>query len=46
MWKVFVDDPDTPGRFNLIAETPSRPAGDALDVSKTLIYVTSSALVS
>jgi len=30
-WKVFVEEPGTPGRYLLAATTASRPAGDALD---------------
>lgn len=31
MWQVFVNDPELPGRYKLIAEEPARPAGEALD---------------
>jgi len=31
MWKVFLADQEVEGRFNLIAERSSRPAGDVLD---------------
>jgi len=31
MWQVFVEDLKAPGRFSLVAEKPSRPAGEALD---------------
>eukprot|EP00884_Botryococcus_braunii_P002935 jgi/Botrbrau1/12642/Bobra.67_1s0008.1 len=31
MWQVFVEDPESPGRYRLAAERPSRPAGEALD---------------
>lgn len=32
LWKVFVSDVTTPGRYILAAERPNRPAGDALDL--------------
>lgn len=32
LWKVFVQDPDLPGRYLLAAERPSRPGGEALDM--------------
>jgi hypothetical protein len=28
---VFVSDPEVPGRYKLIAEEPTRPAGEKLD---------------
>ena len=31
LWKVFMEDESTPGRYKLIKETPSRPGGMALD---------------
>lgn len=31
LWKVFIQDEAAPGRYKLIAERPSRPAGEALD---------------
>lgn len=30
-WQVFIEDPATPGRYNLAAERDTRPAGDVLD---------------
>jgi hypothetical protein len=30
-WQVFVADPETPGRYTLAAERPSRPGGEDLD---------------
>eukprot|EP00890_Picochlorum_soloecismus_P002082 jgi/Picsp_1/2875/NSC_01100-R1_protein len=30
-WQVFVADPETPGRYVLAAEQPSRPGGEDLD---------------
>ena len=30
-WQVFVADPETPGRYVLAAERPSRPGGEDLD---------------
>lgn len=32
LWKVFVEEPDLPGRYRLVEERPSRPAGEALDL--------------
>ncbi|KAL4448843.1 hypothetical protein ABPG77_007560 [Micractinium sp. CCAP 211/92] len=31
MWQVFVQDPEVPGRYKLVAERLSRPGGEALD---------------
>lgn len=31
MWQVFVQDPELPGRYKLVAERLSRPGGEALD---------------
>ncbi|KAI8476005.1 MAG: hypothetical protein J3K34DRAFT_516919 [Monoraphidium minutum] len=31
MWKVFVEEPELPGRYKMIAERPARPAGETLD---------------
>jgi len=31
LWQVFVEDPEAPGRYKLIAEEPKRPAGEYLD---------------
>ncbi|GBF95285.1 hypothetical protein Rsub_08316 [Raphidocelis subcapitata] len=31
MWKVFVEEPELPGRYRMVAERPGRPAGEALD---------------
>ena len=28
LWKVFISDPQRPGRFKLAAERPSRPTGE------------------
>lgn len=30
MWQVFVEDLEAPGRYKLIAERPSSPAGEGL----------------
>ena len=30
LWKVFISDPNRPGRFKLAAERPSRPSGKQL----------------
>ena len=30
MWQVFVEDLDSPGRYKLIAERPSSPAGESV----------------
>lgn len=32
LWKVFVQDPEVPGRYVLAAERTSRPGGEALDL--------------
>ncbi|KAF5836451.1 hypothetical protein DUNSADRAFT_5898 [Dunaliella salina] len=31
MWQVFLQDPELPGRYRLVAEKPSRPEGEYLD---------------
>ena len=30
-WKLFLEDPEEPGRFNLVDEYAQRPAGEELD---------------
>jgi len=30
-WKVFLEDPQLPGRYKLVSEQPSRPQGEYLD---------------
>ncbi|KAJ9505336.1 hypothetical protein QJQ45_021834 [Haematococcus lacustris] len=30
-WKVFLEDPELPGRYKLLTEQPSRPQGEYLD---------------
>ena len=32
LWQVFVQDDKSPGRYKLVAELPSRPGGEALDL--------------
>eukprot|EP00878_Enallax_costatus_P020024 GHUV01021153.1.p1 GENE.GHUV01021153.1~~GHUV01021153.1.p1 ORF type:complete len:236 (+),score=74.14 GHUV01021153.1:722-1429(+) len=31
-WKVFIEEPELPGRYRLAATRPNRPAGEALDL--------------